>query len=256
MRDRRRERAAAQAEPAHQPDADAARRVVALDHGELGEVAGGVGDDPAVAHRRPVLRGDRDQLSRDDLDHAHPLGRGSEVEGVAAERRGMHAVAHPSGHGRRVERERPPVARGDRAAGDHDRGAERLEVLEQRHVRVEPRRDRAELVEPVAARRVQRRHQPARPRARSPRPRPGGTSRRCGPRARACRARGRRCRTRSTRGRGAGRARAARSGCARWRPRAAAPRDRGGASRAPPPRSSTRGRSGCRRPRRRRARGR
>ena len=48
--DRRRERAGAQAEPAHEPLADAPGRVVALDDGDLRDVALGIGDDVAVAH--------------------------------------------------------------------------------------------------------------------------------------------------------------------------------------------------------------
>ena len=65
------ERAARQAEAGDEAAADAAGRVVALDHGDLGEVARRVGDDVAVRARGGDGAGDRDQLLRDDLDHAH-----------------------------------------------------------------------------------------------------------------------------------------------------------------------------------------
>ena len=58
---------------AHQAEADAPRREMALDHRDLREVAVRVGDDAPVDDQRPLDRGARDQLSLLDLDHAHAL---------------------------------------------------------------------------------------------------------------------------------------------------------------------------------------
>ena len=63
VRDGRGERAGVQAEAAHEPEPDAPRRVMALDHRDLGEV--GVAD--------PADAGAGDQLPGLDLDHAHPV---------------------------------------------------------------------------------------------------------------------------------------------------------------------------------------
>ena len=75
VRDGRRERAGVQREAAHEAEPDAARRVMALDHGDLGQVA--VADAPDA--------GAGDQLPGLDLDHAHPV-RGATSNETGTER--------------------------------------------------------------------------------------------------------------------------------------------------------------------------
>ena len=87
VRDRGGERPAPQAEAAHEARADAARRVVALDDGELREVARRVGDDAAARDRRRLVRLGGDELAGDDPHHAHvAAARRAEVERRVAER--------------------------------------------------------------------------------------------------------------------------------------------------------------------------
>ena len=75
VRDRRRERAVAQPEAAHEPEADPAGAEVALDDGDLREVALGVGDDLPVAQRRLLDERLGHDLVGDDADHAHAPAR-------------------------------------------------------------------------------------------------------------------------------------------------------------------------------------
>ncbi len=67
--DRGGERAAPQAEAAHQADADVAGCAVPLDDDQLEEVARGVGDRLAVADGRALDQAARDDLAGDRLDH-------------------------------------------------------------------------------------------------------------------------------------------------------------------------------------------
>ena len=102
--DGRRHRAAAQAEAAHEPEADAARRVVALDDGDLREVALVVGHHLAAADTRrehEVLGQDLIAYEPDRADVAAVVGQ---REGVGRQRRDADAVAHPVRLGRGRER--------------------------------------------------------------------------------------------------------------------------------------------------------
>ena len=75
--DGRRERAAVQAEAADEAEADAARGVVALDHGDLGQVARRVGDAVAVAHERRLHTRAGDELAgRISITRTRSGGRG------------------------------------------------------------------------------------------------------------------------------------------------------------------------------------
>ena len=250
--DRRRERAALQAEAAHEPDADAARRVVALDDRDLGDVARGIRGRDAVLDGRQLDARERQQLLGHDLDHAHRPARRRHAQVGQPDRRCVHRLAHPDRHlGARERRDRlavedEPAVLVDPARPERDEIVEQHEVGAVARARSRPRRPGRGTARGAARRAA------ARPRAGCRRRRPRGTSGRCGPRARGSRARGRPCRTRSARARTRARAAGAPSGCARSRPRGSGPRRPCGASRAPPRRSSTRGPSGCPRRGRRR----
>ena len=181
--DRRRERPRAQPESAHEPEADAAGAVVALDHGDLRQVAlrvGDVADDPGAG----------DQLAR---ARSRSRARAPARRDAERDRDGAHRVAQ-------LRRRRAGYA-GSRPSLKHPRHPERLEVVEQREVRdvARARSPRGRAARGRARRAA--RPSPARPRPRHPRPPRSGTSGRCGPRGRGSRARGRRCRTRSSRAR-------------------------------------------------------
>ena len=64
VRDRGRERAVPQAEPAHQPEADPAGAEVPLDDGDLGQVALGVGDGRSRGDGRRLGRAPRSRSGR------------------------------------------------------------------------------------------------------------------------------------------------------------------------------------------------
>ena len=120
--------------PRDEPAADPAGRVVALDHGDLGEVARRVGDDAPSRDGRLDLARERDQLPGDDLDHAHARGARRGSRSVAAT--GARASCRARGRDRARERLGAAVARGDAAAGlEHAATARsRVEVLEQHEV--------------------------------------------------------------------------------------------------------------------------
>ena len=132
---------------------------MAFDDGELREVARRVGHDAPAGHRRRLVRLGGDELAGDDPHHAHVApARRAEVERRVAERRDPHRVADPAGHLGRREGHGHAVARRHTAAGDDERRAEALEVLEHDHVGAEAGRDRAQIREAMAARAVQRGH--------------------------------------------------------------------------------------------------
>ena len=69
VRDRRGERAGRQAEASDQPDANVARPLVALEDGQLEEIARGIGHDLAPDHERRLDQVLGDDLARHDPDH-------------------------------------------------------------------------------------------------------------------------------------------------------------------------------------------
>ena len=102
----------AQAEAAHEPEADAAGRVVALDDRDLREVALGVGDDVAVA----LVRGGSVLAPVSSCSGTSSITRTrAPLAGIAKvgarERRDADAVAHPVGHRGRGERRGRAVSR-------------------------------------------------------------------------------------------------------------------------------------------------
>ena len=108
VRDGRCERAALQAEAAHEAEPDPAGAEVPLDHGDLREVARGVGDRLAGAHGRLLDERLRHDLARNEADHARlaARARGSGTSPARARRRAPCAA--PS---------RAPRARGISATG-------------------------------------------------------------------------------------------------------------------------------------------
>ena len=148
--------------PAHQAEADAAGRVMALDDRDLRQVALGVGDHPAVADARREHEVLRPDLIPDRARSRARARRAAARAGTrpARQRRDAHAVAHPvrRGRGCRTARRRRPRATTRPSLSTSD-GAERAEVVEQDAVGAVARRDRADPRQAVAERRVQRREQ-------------------------------------------------------------------------------------------------
>ena len=139
-----RERAAAEPEAADEPDADPARAEVALDHGDLRQVALGVGDRLAVDDGRLLDERLGDDLVGDEPDHARLAAVPRDAEAVRADAAGCARVPHPVGHlGRAGSRPR------GRPRLEHELGLEALEVGEDEHVGLVAGRERAEVREPV-----------------------------------------------------------------------------------------------------------
>ena len=92
-------------------------------------------------------------------DRAHALALRLEPERVGRQRRDADAVAHPVRCGGDVERRGDAVLGDDAAVLEHERRAERAEVVEQDAVGAVARRDRAHPRQAVAERRMQRRQQ-------------------------------------------------------------------------------------------------
>ncbi len=202
-----------EAEAAHEAEPDAPRAVVALDDGDLREVAAGIRHRVVVDDRRLLDQLLRDHLVLDEPDHPRAAAAPRDREVAGRDRLHVHRPLHPLGHvrlrdvvdgaarlehrfaarrtrGRRARRDRP----GSRARSRRgDRGRARL---------------------PGSARRGR-----ARPPARRPRRRPSAPSG-SGDRSRRCpRGRGRPCRTPCAPGRTPARAAAGPRGSAPSTPR-------------------------------------
>ena len=129
--DRGGERAAAKAEAGHQPGAHSAAGVVALDHGDLGQVAAGVGDHAPVLAGGLLLAHARDQLLGDDLDHPDTRRDASvECDVCLGEPTRVDRLQQVGGHPRGIEGLGAALARHHPAAGQHEGGGETLEVVQ------------------------------------------------------------------------------------------------------------------------------
>ena len=95
VRDRRRERAAPEAEPAHEPEPDPPGAEVALDHGDLREVALRVGDDRRAPARR--ARSVTIWSRTRPITRAAPPSAGS-AKSPARDGCDAHGLLHPLGH--------------------------------------------------------------------------------------------------------------------------------------------------------------
>ena len=111
VRDRRCERAALQAEPAHEAEPDAARAEVPLDDRDLREVALGIGERLAGSVGGLVHERVGHDLARHDPDHARVAALPRDAEHLRAERADPHRVAHPVRHLRLAGSPRPGCPR-------------------------------------------------------------------------------------------------------------------------------------------------
>ena len=176
VRDRRGERAAAQPEPAHQPEPDAPRA-----RGGARSRRSSPGRAPG---RRPRGRPRRAACSSPapviswpgcDLDHPHPRRRARDRERGASPAPSASCRAAPwTPAPRRILRLAPVL--------EHQRRVEARQVVEQHEVGHVAGRDRPAIAAARAPARRAAWPSPARPRARRPRRRRSGTSGRCGPR--------------------------------------------------------------------------
>ena len=152
VRDRLRERPGLQPGAADEPDAHAAGAEMPLEHGDLRQVALGVGDDLAVDDGRLLDERLGDDLVGDDPDHAGAAALPRDAEAVRADRSDADGVADPVRH---------LVARRglDVPAGlEHELRLEPLQVGDDEHVGLVAGRERPEIAEPVPGRAVQRGH--------------------------------------------------------------------------------------------------
>lgn len=143
MGDGRGEGARPQAQIGDKAEADAAGGVVPLDHGDLGQVAIGVGDQAPLPDHRPAAPAARQQLAGNDPDRPDVgpavAGDGQHVE---AERPDVHRLPDPL---RRAAEGEPRLA----AALQHRPGHEVAEVVEEEQVGLPAGGDRAQMPEAV-----------------------------------------------------------------------------------------------------------
>src|SRR6185436_16303504 len=99
-----RERASLEPEAAHEADSDPAGAEMALEDGQLGQVAGGVRDDQAVGDGRLLGEGLRDDLARNDADDPDLPAPGGDREALAVEAADPNGVPHPVRHVRPLDR--------------------------------------------------------------------------------------------------------------------------------------------------------
>ena len=103
------------------------------------------------AHRGLLLARERDELARDDLDHAHARRLGRDREGVGGQRRRAHRAAHAVGD-RRARRTARPRRRAATSRPSLHTRAGRNDVRSSSSTRSarRPGRDRAAVQQPVA----------------------------------------------------------------------------------------------------------
>ena len=135
--ERRAERAAAEAEAADEPEADAAGAEVALDHRDLRQVALGIRQRLAAALRRFVHERLGDDLTRHEPDHACATALPRDPEDLRSECTDANGVLHPVRHRRRRN-----LVHAAPALEDELRH-ERLQVAQQQQVGLLRRRDGA-----------------------------------------------------------------------------------------------------------------
>ena len=130
---------------------------MALDDGDLGEVACGIGHGLPVAEGRLGDERPGHDLARLHADHPDPAVReGGEVPG--GERPNADAAPHPIRSGDLRHVEHPAVGGDQPPALPHPNGAEAFDVGNGDNVGDIARRHRTVLVEPVVTGREQRRH--------------------------------------------------------------------------------------------------
>ena len=149
--DGRAERAAAEAEAADEAEPDPAGLEVALEDGDLGEVAGRVGDREPVPGRQLVDERRRDDLVGDEPDHARLAAAPRDRQVGRLEPADVDGALHPLRHDDRRDLADRPAALQDAL------GQERDEVVEEEDVGPAAGRDRPEVVEAVVGGRVQAR---------------------------------------------------------------------------------------------------
>ncbi len=157
--DRRRERTALQPESAHEPDADAAGGVMALDDGDLGDVSHGIGHRDAVLDGRELDARVGQELLGHDLDHAHGVAGRGNAEVGEPDRRRVHGLAHPHRHRGARERRHDVAVEDERAILVDAARAEGDEIVEQHEIGAIARCDRTGVRQAVVLGRVQRRKQ-------------------------------------------------------------------------------------------------
>ena len=137
------------------------RGVVALDDRDLREVALGVGDDRLVAaHARREHEVLRQDLIPDQPDRPHPLAAREASRNESGGSGAMRTLSRTqSGAGAESKGAATPSRADHAPVLQHERRAERAEVVEQDAVGAVARRDRAHARQAVAERRVQRREQ-------------------------------------------------------------------------------------------------
>ena len=152
------ERPALEAEPADEPHADPARLPMALHHGDLRQIAGGIGDGLTISATRLVGKRSGDDLPRPHPDHPNPAVR-LDPEGAGLQAADPNAPSHPVGRdGRRREIVRRAVRRNHASALPDGRGAEIMEIRHGNEVRDVPGGHGAVLVQPVVPGRVEGSH--------------------------------------------------------------------------------------------------
>ena len=98
MGNRGRERTCAQAEPAHEAEADPARGEVPLDDGDLREIPLRVGHDEPVGDRRLLDERLGHDLVGNDADHARRATGPGDGEVASGQRADPHGLLHPLRH--------------------------------------------------------------------------------------------------------------------------------------------------------------
>ena len=132
-----------QAEAAHEAEPHAPGAVVALDDGDLREVATRIRYRVAVDDRRLLDELLRDDLVLDETDHPRSTSAPRDAEVAGRDRLHANRVLHPLGHVRLRD-----VLDGS-ARLEHGARLEGLEVVEHDEIGLVAGRDRAEVVEAV-----------------------------------------------------------------------------------------------------------
>ena len=151
VRDGRCEGASLQTDTGRESQADPPAGVVALQNRDLDEVPCGVRHERAVPDRRFEHLGGRQQLARDDPDHANALGAARDAKGLCRHRRQVDSLADPL---RDLELGEPRR----RASLQNLPRLERDEIIEDQEVGLVARSDGAQVPKPVIGGGIYRRH--------------------------------------------------------------------------------------------------
>ncbi len=151
VRHRGRESAALEAHVSGKAEADPAACMMPLDHCDLDQVSGRIGDEKAIP--RAGLDGvrARQELGRDDMDDPNPSRSGRDPKRRFVDRRQADRLPHPVRHIELDESRRPPAL-------EHLPRLERDQVVQDQDVGLVARCDGAQVPEPVIGGGVDGRH--------------------------------------------------------------------------------------------------